>query len=57
MLLIALIALLAVWGTVVAIVLGICVSAGRGDRELRHEHAFTHSVRSGGKPVLRLVAR
>ena len=54
MLLIALIALLAVWGTVVAVVLGICVSAARSDRELRGPD-IPATARAGSAPALRLI--
>jgi hypothetical protein len=55
MLLIALIALLAVWGTVVVVVLGICVSAARSDRELLDQD-LPAPARAGGAPALRLIA-
>jgi hypothetical protein len=49
MLLIALIGLVVVWVTVIALVVAVCVGAARGDRQLRESRA--------GRPgFLRLIA-
>jgi hypothetical protein len=56
MLLIALIALAAVWVAVVAIVLGLCISAAESDRELLDQN-FPATTRAGGAPALRLITR
>jgi hypothetical protein len=56
MLLIAVIALAAVWGAVLVIVLGLCVSAAGGDRELLRSEDLPQAARVGGTRFLRSIA-
>ena len=56
MLLIALLALAIVWVAVIAIVLGVCISAARGDRQLSGGYEPPAPVRTGRR-FLRPVTR
>ena len=57
MLLIAAIALAAIWGTAVAIVLALCVTAARGDRELLDSRDVPRTTRAAVNPLFRLLPR
>jgi hypothetical protein len=57
MLLIALVGLAAVWVAVLAIVLGLCVSAAQGDRELADRQDFPQTAGVGGTRFMRLITR
>jgi hypothetical protein len=57
MLLIALAGLAAVWVAVLAIVLGLCVTAAQGDRELADRRDLPQTPRVGGTRFVRLITR